>query len=180
MYCELKLIKNNNKANISYSISQYPDGTFRSYNFTGKLTSCEGFQSREGINYDKALVEVNCSTTLIITNQAQGAAIVDKLASVFEDRYSVGDKNPAVDLKVECNSVNPTNTNILITNVKKVFVERNTTLANNKQNIEDALSNLRSFSNTRSTISTSPKVNTQLSSARKGLTSVISSIKSYM
>jgi hypothetical protein len=182
----IKLIKANNKTNITCSISHYPDGEFRSYNFTGKLLSCEGFVSREGTNYDNELVAIDCGTTVIISNEAQGQAIYEKAATIFAQRAAEGDLNPALDLMIECNSINPTNTNILVSKVTKVYVESNTTLANSNENIEDALNNLRKFSNARTTITTTPrsaataKVNNQLTSARKGLNNILSSVKSYL
>jgi hypothetical protein len=182
MKVQIKLIKSNAKTNITCSTSHYPDGEFRSFNFTGKLISCEGFVSREGINYDNELVEIDCGTTVIINNQAQGEAIYEKAGAIFAQRAAKGDKNPALDLLIECNSINPTNTNILVSKVNKVYVESNTTLASSKENIEGTLNNLRRFSNARTTISTTPQrtVNNQLSSARKGLNNILSSVKSYL
>jgi hypothetical protein len=186
MQVKIKLIKSNVKSNITCSTSHYPDGKFRSFNFTGKLISCQGFVSREGINYDNELVNIDCGTTVIINNQAQGQAIYEKAGSIFAQRAATGDKNPALDLLIECNSINPTNTNILVSKVTTVYVESNTTLASSKENIEDALSNLRKFSGARTTITTSttstprPSVNSQLTSARKGLNNILSSVKSYL
>jgi hypothetical protein len=183
----IKLIKNNAKTNVTCSISRDEQGRFISMNFTGRLISCEGFISSEGINYDKELVGIDCPTTVVITNEAQANAVYERLGSIFADRLQAGDKNPAVDLRILSNGLRVTDTNILVTNVEKVFVNSNTSLANTSDRINDSLEALRKFSAAKSTI-TSNSLNSQLQAARGGLNATLTdlvntakrSVKTYL
>lgn len=169
----LKLIKNKAKSNVTYSISRFEDQSFRSLNLTGKLVSCEGFISSEGQDYSNELIGIDCATTVVITNQAQAEAILERLQSIFDSRNLSADSNPAVDLLIESNSIRPTSTNIIITNVSKIFVESNTSLANSTDNIIESLAALKSFSAAKSTLTS----NAQLNAAKIGLSSALSSIQ---
>lgn len=172
----IKLIKNNAKTNVTCSISRDAQGNWKSMNFTGRLISCEGFISSEGINYDKELVGIECPTTVVITNEDQANAVYERLGAIFADRLAAGDKNPAVDLRILSNSIRPTDTNILVTNVEKVFVNSNTSLANTSDRINDSLAALRKFSAAKSTI-TSNSTNLQLQAAKQGLNSLVNTVK---
>ncbi len=179
----IKVIKNNTKENITCSISKFQDGQFRSLNITGSLTECEGFYSREGINYDKEIVQVDCATTVLITDQTVADAVYERCAQIFADRRISGDKNPAVDLQIEANSVNITDTNILISKVTKIYVNPNTTLSNTSDSILNSLNNLKAYSASKSTIISNSISNSlqsakpQLNAAMKGLNSLANSVK---
>lgn len=183
MKATVKIIKSNKKSNITCSVSKYEDGTFRSFNLTGSLTGLEGFVSREGVNYSEELVGLNVGTTLIIANEAAGQAIYERCGEIFAARAEAGDKNPAVELLVECNTVNPTSTNILISNITRAFVNKEATVSPSSESILDSLAALKEFSAAKTTIMTNsvnnnlPAVKAQISSARSGLNSLISNAK---
>lgn len=159
----IKLIKNKAKSNISGSVSNNQDGSFRSYNITGKLVDLQGFVTKDGVNYDAELVEIDCPTTVLFFNQNQGAAVLARCEEIFEERAMEGDLNPAVDLIVEARTVRPRETNILITNVKHARIEKDTQLVDNSATVEDTLAKLRA---------NSAKAQTQVQAARQGLSAL--------
>jgi hypothetical protein len=145
----IKLIKNKAKTNVSGSTSYNEDGTFRSFNFTGKLVALEGFTTKDGVNYDKELVQIDCPTTILVSSETMGQAIYDRCGEIFAKRASEGDLNPAVDLVVDARTLRPRETNILITNIKHSRVEADTQLVDNSTDVEDVLAKLKANSAAR-------------------------------
>lgn len=163
----LKINKKKEKTNISASISRNPDSSFRSYNFTGTMINLEGFVSSDGINYDKELVGLQVGTTAIITNEALGEAIYEKCAAIFAQRAAAGDLNPSIDLHLTANTVQPKETNILVSNVLTAHVESATSLRDSSVRVNDAIASLKKVSAS----------NTQVQAARLGLGSMLNSAK---
>lgn len=174
MKVTLKINKAKAKSNITASISRNQDQSFRSWNFTGTMIELEGFVSSDGINYDKELVGLQVGTTVIVTNEALGEAIYEKCADIFAKRANVGDLNPSIDLHLECNTVQPKESNILVSNVNTAYVKSNTSLRDNSAKVIDALASLRKASAN----------NAQVNAARLGMTNVMnkvmSSVKTYL
>ena len=161
----LTLIKAKEKANITASVSQNQDGTFRSWNFTGKLSHLEGYITKDGVNLDQELVQVDAPTTVLIFNEAQGEAIYQRCQEIFDAREEQGDPNPAVNLDVVAKTVRVKETNILIVNVKQAYVDADTQIIDNSDNVLANLAKLRANS--------ANKPKPQASAARAGLTSAL-------
>jgi hypothetical protein len=175
----LKLTKAQAKSNATYSISTNSDGSFRSLNITGNLISLQGFNSKEGTSYDTELVSLNCGTTAIITNEAAGKALITKLAGIYNNRALAGDKNPAVDLLLECDTLRPRETNILITNITGIKVKANTQVVDNNETINANLEKLRTFSNAKATVIAAPKVVSTLAAAQAGFKAASKLVKTH-
>lgn len=139
MKFELTVIKNNKKDNVSYSVSNYQDGDFRSYNFTGSLTSLDNFYTADGVDLSNELVTADVPTTIIVNNEAAGEAILEKAEQIFIERSLNGDGNPAVKLIGECESVKVPG-NIILSKVSKIMVDGEVEL---QQRSTDVLANLR-------------------------------------
>lgn len=167
MEVTLKINKKKEKTNISASISRNEDGSFRSWNFTGSMIALEGFVSSDGINYDKELVGLQVGTTAIIKNEALGEAIYERCAEIFSLRKANGDLNPSIDLHLTANTVQPKETNILVSNVTTAHVEAATSLRDSSLRVNDALASLRKLSSN----------NSQVAAARLGAQSMLNSIK---
>lgn len=116
----ITLIKNNQKSNISYSQS-FANDKIRSYNFTGTLTSLEGFLTSDGHDISDALINAGVGTTVIISNVEMAEAIIEKAQQIYTERLKVGDKNPAIELSVTAKSLKVPG-NILISFVTQSFV----------------------------------------------------------
>lgn len=163
----LKINKAQTKSNISASISRNEDQSFRSWNFTGSMIALEGFVSSDGINYDKELVGLQVGTTAIIKNEALGEAIYESCAAIFAQRKAAGDLNPSIDLHLTANTLQPKETNILVSNVIKAYVEEATSLRDSSISVNDAIASLRKISSN----------NSQLTAARLSAASMLNSIK---
>lgn len=157
----IKMIKSKEKSNISASISTNQDGSFKSWNFTGKLTSLEGYVTKDGVNFDSELVAIDCATTALIFNEQQGEAIYQRAAEIFEQREAEGDPNPAVDLVLTVKTVRPKETNILLVNVKQAFLDADTQIVDNSETVENVIAKLKANS--------AAKAKPQVSAARAGL-----------
>lgn len=155
-------------------------------NFTGSLIGCEGFATREGTNYDSELVSIDCPTTVIITSEVAANAIYERCGEIFAARQTNDDRNPAIDLLVETNSIRPTNTNILVTDVTKAYVSKETSLLPSNDSIIESLAALKQFSAAKTTVISKantnklPAANTQFNAARAGLKSVVQTAKSVI
>lgn len=167
MKAQIKINKAKVKSNISCSVSKYENGTEKSYNFTGSLIALEGFYSSDNICYDNELPTLKVGTTVICNNIEMGKAIYERCATIFAERASRNDLNPSVDLHLEFNTLNVKETNILISNVTKVYVESNTSLRDSSDKVNDALASLRKLSSN----------NSQVAAARLGAQSMLNSIK---
>ena len=167
MKVTLKINKAQTKSNISASISRNEDGSFRSWNFTGSIIALEGFVSSDGINYDKELVGLQVGTTAIVKNEALGEAIYERCAAIFAQRAATGDLNPSIDLHLTANTVQPKETNILVSNVTTAHVEAATSLRDSSVRVNDALASLRKLSSN----------NSQVAAARLGAESMLKSLK---
>lgn len=161
--CTLRLIKNNTKSNLTASISRFEDGSIRSYNFTGKLIECKGFRSSEGKDYSNEVVEIECGTTVLL-NELLGGFIYKEAGDIFAKRAAEGDKNPCVELQIECKSLNVTETNIIISNVMKAQLDSSARLADNTDRIMNNLAALK----TRGA---------QVNAARAGMGSLLNTVK---
>lgn len=163
----LKINKKREKNNITCSISRDASGKFTSYNFTGTMIDLEGFVSSDGINYDKELVGLQVGTTAIVKNEALGEAIYERCAAIFAQRAATGDLNPSIDLHLTANTVQPKETNILVSNVTAAHVEAATSLRDSSVRVNDALASLRKLSSN----------NSQVAAARLGAESMLKSLK---
>lgn len=174
MKAQIKINKAKVKNNISCSVSKYENGTKRSYNFTGSLIALEGFYSSDNICYDTELPTLKVGTTVICNNIEMGEAVYERCATIFAERANIGDLNPSVDLHLEFNTLNVKETNILISNVTRIYVESNTSLRDSSTRVNDALASLRKASTN----------NAQVNAARLGMTNVINkvltSVKTYL
>lgn len=144
----LKITKGKEQNNISASISHKDaDKTqFKSWNFTGNLVSLKGYTTKDGVNYDEELVSIDCPTTAIIYNKEQGDAIFERCAEIFTERASVGDINPAVDLVLELKTVRPKETNILLLNITKAYVDADTQIIDTSETVEATIAKLKANS----------------------------------
>lgn len=154
----VKLTKAQTKSNITGTISHNNDGSFRSYNLTGNLISLNNYVTRDGVDLSNELINIDCPTTLLIFNEQQGSALVEKCAEIFEERKTKGDLNPAVDIHFECKSVRPRETNILIVNIKHMRVDADTQIVDRSENVLETIAQLKA---------NSAKVNAQTSIARQ-------------
>lgn len=161
----IKLIKSKEKSNISASISDNQDGTFKSWNFTGKLVSLEGYVTKDGKNFDNELVAIDCPTTALIFNEQQGQAIYERAGEIFAQRELEGDPNPAIDLVLTVKTVRPKPTNILLVNVKQAYVDADTQIVDDSETVEDVIAQLKA----NSTSKPKPQVN----AARASLTNAL-------
>ena len=167
MKVTLKINKAQTKSNISASISRNEDGSFRSWNFTGSIIALEGFVSSDGINYDKELVGLQVGTTAIVKNEALGEGIYERCAAIFAQRAATGDLNPSIDLHLTANTVQPKETNILVSNVTAAHVEAATSLRDSSVRVNDALASLRKLSSN----------NSQVAAARAGMLNLVNKVK---
>jgi hypothetical protein len=167
MKAQIKINKAKVKNNISCSVSKYENGAKKSYNFTGSLIALEGFYSSDNICYDTELPTLKVGTTVICNNIDMGEAVYERCATIFAERANIGDLNPSVDLHLEFNTLNVKETNILISNVTKIYVESNTSLRDSSTRVNDALASLRKISSN----------NSQLTAARLSAASMLNSIK---
>jgi hypothetical protein len=167
MKATIKLNKAKIKSNITASISYHPGTeTPRSYNFTGSMIELEGFYSSDNICYDAELPTLKVGTTAIINPEA-GQAVYERCATIFAQRAAEGNLNPSVDLHLEFNTLNVKETNILISNVTKVYVESNTSLRDDSSKVNDALASLRKLSSN----------NSQVAAARAGMLNLVNKVK---
>lgn len=160
--CVLKLIKAKEKNNISYSISRNEDKSFRSLNISGKLMHLNGYVTKDGINYDKELVEIGCCTTAIFHNAEQAEALIERAAEIFEERELEGDPNPAIDLILTVKTVRPKETNILLTNIHQAYLDSNTQIVDDSTTVNSVIAKLRA--NTEK-----ERARPQVNAARAGL-----------
>lgn len=173
----IKVIKAADKSNITASISRNDDGSFRSYNFSGKLTSLDGFVTKDGKSYDKELVQIDCVTTALVFSENQGSAIYERCAEIFAQREANNDPNPAVDILLTLKTVRPKATNILLVNIKEAFVDADTQVVDNSETVEDAIAMLQA--NAAKNKANAPKQ--QVSAARAGLSGLAKRIvKTYL
>lgn len=163
----IKINKSKVKSNISCSVSTYPSGEKKSYNFTGSLIELNGFYSSDNICYDNELPTLKVGTTVICNNIEMGEAVYERCAAIFAQRAASGDLNPSVDLHLEFNTLNVKETNILISNVTKVYVENNTSLRDSSDKVNDALASLRKLSSN----------NSQVAAARAGMLNLVNKIQ---
>lgn len=154
----LKVTKAQTKSNITGTISYNEDGSFRSYNITGNLVELKNYVTRDGVDLSNELVQIDCPTTALLFNQTQGEAVVEKCAEIFANRAAKGDLNPAIDLIIEAKSVRPRETNILIVNIKSIFVDADTQIVDRSDNVLDTIAKLKA---------NSAKSNAQTSIARQ-------------
>lgn len=172
----LTLIKNKEKSNITASVSQNQDGSFRSWNFTGKLSHLEGYTTKDGVNLDQEIIQVDAPTSVLIFNEEQGEAIYNRCAEIFEERSQQGDPNPVVNLDVIAQTVRVKETNILVVNVKQAYVDAEAQIIDNSDNVLANLAKLKANS--------AAKTKPQVSVARASLTSALGKsmklIKTYL
>lgn len=154
----LKLTKAQDKSNITGTTSFNDDRSFRSINLTGNLVELEGYVTRDGQDLSEELVGIDCPTTALIFNEAQGQAVVEKCAEIFADRAAKGDLNPAVDLIIEAKSLKVKPTNMLIVNIKHMRVDADTQLLDRSDNVLETIAQLKA---------NSAKANAQTSIARQ-------------
>lgn len=143
MEATIQILKKSEKDNITYSISRYNDGTFRSYNFTGTLVALSNYQTNDGIDLSEDIVKANIPTTFIINNESIGEAIVEKAEEIYAKRLSNGNLNPAIELTVSARSLKIP-TNILISGIVKAHINEDVILADTSDRI---LSQLQSAKN---------------------------------
>lgn len=124
----VRINKANHKKNLTYSISNYQDGSFRSVNFTGSLVACSGFVTSDKVNLDQQVLEANVGTTLLITDNKLGAQIAKTAQKIYADRATQGDKNPTIELNFHADSFSITATNILAKGISNVEINANATL----------------------------------------------------
>lgn len=114
-------------------------GAFSHYNFAGKLTELENYNTGDGKNVTDQLVAADVSTTIMVHNQALGDAIFEKACEIFEDREAEGDGNPAIELIVEAKTLRVPG-NIIIKRVSKAYINSDAELPEFADNI---LANLK-------------------------------------
>lgn len=168
--CTLTVIKSAQKENITASVSQNENGTFRSWNFTGKLSHVEGYTTKDGVNLDKEIVEVDAPTTILIFSESQGEAIYQRCAEIFQARQKQDDPNPAVNIDVVAKTIRVKETNILIVNVKQAYVDPETQIIDNSDSVLENLAKLKANSAANAAANAAnnaPKP--QVSAARAGL-----------
>jgi len=176
VFAKVKLVKAKNKNNITASISKKEDSSFKSWNFTGSLIELEGFVTKDGVNYDKELVEIDCPTTIILYKENIGNEVYQRCAEIFEERAAIDDINPAVDLIVEVKTVRPKETNILLVNIKSIYVDNDTQIIDTSERIDSVITKLKANSEQKAIVRKS-----QTSAARAGLTGLASKIiKTYL
>ena len=139
MKFELTVIKNNKKDQISHSVSTYEDGDFRSYNFTGSLSSLDEFYTADGVDLSNELVSADVPSTVIVNNESMGEAILERVEAIFIERALNNDGNPAIKLVGECESIKVPG-NIILSKVSRLVVDAEVEL---KQRSTDVLANLR-------------------------------------
>jgi len=178
----VKLTKAQTKNNITGTISENEDGTFRSYNLTGNLIELNNFVTRDGVDLSDQLVNIECPTTLLIFNKSQGEAVVSKCAEIFEKRMSQNDLNPAVDIHFECKTVRPRETNILVVNIKAMRVDADTQIADHSESVLETIEKLKANSvkaNQQTDEVTNPQKNMQTNIARKSA-NILNGVKNFV
>jgi hypothetical protein len=165
VFARVKVIKSKEKENITASVSKDPDGSFKSWNFTGSLVELDGFVTKDGINFDQELVEIDCPTTILISKKEQGESVYERCAEIFEQRARNNDPNPAIDLVIEAKTVRPKETNILIVNITSIFVDSDTQIVDSSEIVENAIAKLKANS--------ASKPKPQVSAARNSLTNML-------
>jgi hypothetical protein len=127
MKLTVTVIKRNTKDNITYSVSKYNDGAFRSINITGTLECLSGYFTKDKVDMSQQIVDAELPVTLIINNQETGEAIIEECEDIFHQRNLNGDFNPAVSLEVEARSLSIPG-NILITAITNVSINEDAVL----------------------------------------------------
>lgn len=175
VFAKIQIIKAKAKNNITASITKHSDGSFKSFNFSGNLVELEGYVTKDGKNYDKQLVEIDCVTTAIQYNQEIGEAIYERCGEIFAERELNNDPNPAVDLVLEVKTVRPKETNILLVNIKSMYVDDKTQPVDTSDRVDDVIAKLKANS------AASAKARSQVSSARAGLSNLVKrAVKTYL